>query len=64
MLLFVLRFSTFVTSVLAAIFFCTYDVLKRTLPTPPHLAPVNHMVSASVAEVVRDASAWPRETTY
>ncbi|KAI0320650.1 S-adenosylmethionine transporter [Amylostereum chailletii] len=35
----------------AAVFFSTYDTLKRTLPTPPHLAPVNHMLSASMAEV-------------
>jgi len=35
----------------AAVFFCTYDVLKRTLPTPPHLAPVNHMLAASIGEV-------------
>ncbi|KAH9977654.1 S-adenosylmethionine transporter [Lactifluus volemus] len=35
----------------AAVFFCIYDTLKRVLPTPPHLAPINHMVSASVAEV-------------
>ncbi|KAI0268127.1 S-adenosylmethionine transporter [Gloeopeniophorella convolvens] len=35
----------------ASVFFCTYDTLKRTLPTPPHLAPVNHMLSASIAEV-------------
>jgi solute carrier family 25 S-adenosylmethionine transporter 26 len=38
---------------LAAIFFVTYDTLKQTLPTPPHLAPVNHMLSASIGEVVR-----------
>ncbi|KAI0005139.1 S-adenosylmethionine transporter [Russula compacta] len=35
----------------AAVFFCTYDTLKRILPTPPHLAPINHMLSASVGEV-------------
>ncbi|KAI0303956.1 S-adenosylmethionine transporter [Russula brevipes] len=35
----------------AAVFFGVYDTLKRILPTPPHLAPVNHMLSASVAEV-------------
>ncbi|KAH9077040.1 S-adenosylmethionine transporter [Lactarius deliciosus] len=35
----------------AAVFFCTYDTLKRVLPTPPHLAPVNHMISASIGEV-------------
>ena len=41
------------TWILAAVFFCVYDTLKRVLPTPPHLAPVNHMVSASIGEVVR-----------
>ncbi|CCL99723.1 uncharacterized protein FIBRA_01745 [Fibroporia radiculosa] len=35
----------------AAVFFCTYDSLKRTLPFSPDLAPVTHMVSASVGEV-------------
>ncbi|KAH8088977.1 mitochondrial carrier domain-containing protein [Cristinia sonorae] len=35
----------------AAIFFCTYDTLKQTLPIPAHLAPVTHMVSASIGEV-------------
>lgn len=37
----------------AAMFFVTYDTLKQTLPVPPHLAPVNHMLSASIGEVVR-----------
>ncbi|THH13637.1 hypothetical protein EW146_g6614 [Bondarzewia mesenterica] len=36
---------------LAAAFFCTYDTLKRTLPVPAHLAPVNHMISASMGEI-------------
>jgi hypothetical protein len=49
----VLELPTFFASILAAVFFCTYDTLKRVLPTPPHLAPVNHMLSASVGEVVR-----------
>jgi len=35
----------------AAVFFCTYDTLKRVLPNPPHLVPVNHMLSASIGEV-------------
>ncbi|KAA1466580.1 S-adenosylmethionine transporter [Dentipellis sp. KUC8613] len=35
----------------AAAFFCTYDTLKRNLPTPPHLAPLNHMLSASLGEI-------------
>jgi hypothetical protein len=46
------RFMRF-PALLAAIFFVTYDTLKQTLPTPPHLAPVNHMLSASMGEVVR-----------
>lgn len=37
----------------AAVFFATYDTLKRTLPLHEELAPVNHMVSASIGEVVR-----------
>jgi hypothetical protein len=43
----------FTDTSLAAIFFVTYDTLKQTLPIPPHLAPVNHMLSASIGEVVR-----------
>ncbi|KAK7690173.1 hypothetical protein QCA50_006823 [Cerrena zonata] len=35
----------------AAIFFCTYDTLKRTLPIPQHLSPLTHMLSASMGEV-------------
>lgn len=35
----------------AAIFFCTYDTLKRTLPIPTHYAPFTHMIAASVGEV-------------
>ncbi|KAI0053680.1 S-adenosylmethionine transporter [Auriscalpium vulgare] len=35
----------------AALFFSTYNTLKNNLPTPPHLAPLNHMISASVGEV-------------
>ncbi|KAI9513266.1 S-adenosylmethionine transporter [Russula earlei] len=35
----------------AAVFFCTYDTLKRTLPIPQNFGPINHMVSASMAEV-------------
>jgi hypothetical protein len=50
----VLKLSTFHASILAAVFFSAYDTLKRILPTPPHLAPINHMLSASIAEVVRD----------
>jgi len=35
----------------ASIFFSTYEAMKKSLPLPAHLAPVNHMLSASVAEV-------------
>ncbi|KAJ3735901.1 mitochondrial carrier domain-containing protein [Lentinula guzmanii] len=35
----------------AAAFFCTYDTLKKTLPFPDHLSPVNHVVSASLGEI-------------
>lgn len=35
----------------AAVFFCTYDTLKRTLPLAENLAPVTHMLSASTGEV-------------
>ena len=37
----------------AAVFFCTYDTLKKTLPLPTDYAPVTHMLSASMGEVVR-----------
>ena len=39
-------------SCVAAVFFCTYDTLKRTLPLPSDYAPVTHMVSASIGEIV------------
>ncbi|KAG5653746.1 hypothetical protein H0H81_010833 [Sphagnurus paluster] len=35
----------------AAVFFSTYETMKKHSPLPQHLAPVNHMLSASVAEV-------------
>ncbi|KAH7876042.1 mitochondrial carrier domain-containing protein [Lentinula edodes] len=35
----------------AAAFFCTYDTMKKTLPLPDHLAPVKHVVSASLGEI-------------
>ena len=47
-----LRRRGFTDRLSAAIFFVTYDTLKQTLPIPPHLAPMNHMISASVGEVV------------
>lgn len=38
---------------LAAAFFSSYETMKKILPLSDRLAPVNHMISASVAEVVR-----------
>ncbi|EGN93950.1 hypothetical protein SERLA73DRAFT_189080 [Serpula lacrymans var. lacrymans S7.3] len=35
----------------AAAFFSTYETMKHALPLHGHLAPVNHMISASMAEV-------------
>ena len=37
---------------LAAAFFSTYEAMKYNLPIPPHLAPIKHMIAASVGEVV------------
>jgi solute carrier family 25 S-adenosylmethionine transporter 26 len=37
----------------AAVFFSTYETMKKSSSLPAHLAPLNHMISASVAEVVR-----------
>ena len=38
---------------IAAAFFSTYEAMKKNSPLPAHLAPLSHMISASVAEVVR-----------
>ncbi len=38
---------------LAALFFCTYDTLKQHSPLSPQFAPLTHMLSASIGEVVR-----------
>lgn len=35
----------------AAAFFSTYEMMKAHLPLPEHLAPLNHMFSASMGEV-------------
>lgn len=35
----------------AAAFFSTYEMMKARLPLPEHLAPLNHMLSASIGEV-------------
>lgn len=35
----------------AAVFFSSYETMKKILPFSDRLAPVNHMISASVAEV-------------
>jgi hypothetical protein len=40
----------------AAAFFSTYETMKKVLPMPENLAPVKHMIAASVAEVVRNHS--------
>ena len=37
----------------AAAFFSTYDTLKKHTPLPPQYAPITHMASASVGEIVR-----------
>lgn len=37
---------------LAAAFFSTYDTIKRHTPLEPHLAPLTHILAASVGEVV------------
>ncbi|KAJ8691038.1 S-adenosylmethionine transporter [Pleurotus ostreatus] len=36
----------------AAAFFSTYDTIKRHTPLEPHLAPLTHILAASVGEVV------------
>ena len=36
----------------AAVFFATYDTLKRHLSIPEHLDAVKHMLAASAGEVV------------
>lgn len=40
----------------AAAFFSTYETMKKNLPLFESLAPVNHMLSASTAEVVWNLS--------
>lgn len=40
----------------AAAFFSTYECFKKNLPLSDRLAPVKHMISASVGEVVRNIS--------
>ncbi|KAI0826936.1 S-adenosylmethionine transporter [Trametes gibbosa] len=45
----------------AAVFFCTYDTLKKTLPFSPEYAPLTHMVSASVGEVAACSIRVPTE---
>jgi hypothetical protein len=43
--------NNFFPQLLAAVFFSVYEFMKHTLPFTTHLAPLNHMVSASIAEV-------------
>ncbi|KAL6303917.1 S-adenosylmethionine transporter [Sparassis latifolia] len=45
----------------AALFFCTYDTLKQTLPFSPDLAPLIHLVSASIGETAACAVRVPTE---
>jgi len=45
----------------AALFFCTYDTLKQTLPFSPSLAPLTHLVSASLGEIAACAVRVPTE---
>ncbi|TBU29976.1 S-adenosylmethionine transporter [Dichomitus squalens] len=45
----------------AAVFFCTYDTLKKTLPLPSDYAPVAHMISASIGEVAACSIRVPTE---
>ncbi|KAI9058524.1 S-adenosylmethionine transporter [Trametes sanguinea] len=45
----------------AAVFFCTYDTLKRMLPLPTEYAPVTHMIAASVGEVAACSIRVPTE---
>ncbi|KAF8527332.1 mitochondrial carrier domain-containing protein [Gautieria morchelliformis] len=45
----------------AAVFFAVYDTLKQHLPLPAHLAPVTHVISASVAEVAACVIRVPTE---
>ncbi|KAI0632258.1 S-adenosylmethionine transporter [Trametes polyzona] len=45
----------------AAVFFCTYDTLKRTLPLPADYAPLVHMISASMGEVAACSIRVPTE---
>ncbi|KAI0647910.1 S-adenosylmethionine transporter [Trametes meyenii] len=45
----------------AAVFFCTYDTLKRTLPLPSDYAPLIHMMSASFGEVAACSIRVPTE---
>lgn len=40
----------------AAVFFSTYDTLKRTIPLSPAYDSLTHMIAASIAEVVRSLS--------
>ena len=41
---------------LAAAFFTVYDAMKQHLPIPENLAPVKHVISASLGEIVRTNS--------
>ncbi|EIW59313.1 S-adenosylmethionine transporter [Trametes versicolor FP-101664 SS1] len=45
----------------AAVFFCTYDTLKKTIPLPSEYAPVTHMIAASMGEVAACSIRVPTE---
>ncbi|KAI8978746.1 S-adenosylmethionine transporter [Trametes punicea] len=45
----------------AAVFFCTYDTLKKVLPLPSEYAPLTHMIAASVGEVAACSIRVPTE---
>ncbi|KAH9891789.1 S-adenosylmethionine transporter [Cubamyces lactineus] len=45
----------------AAVFFCTYDTLKKTLPLPTEYAPFTHMLAASIGEVAACSIRVPTE---
>ncbi|KAI0747703.1 S-adenosylmethionine transporter [Daedaleopsis nitida] len=45
----------------AAVFFCTYDTLKKNLPFSPDYASVTHMLSASIGEIAACSIRVPTE---
>ncbi|KAI0770026.1 S-adenosylmethionine transporter [Fomes fomentarius] len=45
----------------AAVFFCTYDTLKKTIPLSSDYAPLTHMIAASLGEVAACSIRVPTE---